>query len=318
MFFFLAGFAFVSATYRRDDQAQIVGWPLRRFGRFAVFLLIGYVLYSPVAKLNHISLVTADKWQAFLGVDALQCLAVTLALLQLFALSVRTRMQFLILTLITCVTVVALTPAVWRANWEAVLPAALAAYMTPQGGSLFPVFPWSAYSLLGAALGAIYVGTNHVGGFSMRVLGAGGVTMVTASLVGSLLPWQPLGSTDFWSTSPNQFLLRGGLVCVGIGLVAHVSRRLSRLPDALNALARQSLLVYAVHLCVVYGSAWNRGLRSWYGQTLAFGPAVAWVILLWASVISLAYGWHSCKLRNPKTAQWNTQAAALGLVGRLL
>lgn len=136
------------------------------------------VPHSPVAKLNHISLVTTDKWQAFLAVDALQCLGVTLALLQLFALGARTRVQFLILTLITCVTVVALTPAVWRANWEAVLPVALAAYMTPHGGSLFPVFPWSAYSLLGAAVGAVDVGANHVGSFSMRVLGAGGVAMV--------------------------------------------------------------------------------------------------------------------------------------------
>lgn len=318
LFFFLAGFAFVLATYGRDDRVQIPGWPLRRFGRFAIFLLIGYGLHSPVAKLDQISLVTADQWRAFLAVDALQCLAVTLALLQLFALGTRTRVRFLILTLTTCVTVVAMTPVVWRANWDAVLPVAVAAYMTPQGGSLFPVFPWSAYSLLGAAVGALYVGANHAGGFLMRVLGAGGVAMVTASLVGSLAPWQPLGRTDFWSTSPNQFLLRAGLVCVGVALVAHMSRRLSRLPGVLNALAQQSLAVYAVHLCVVYGSVWNRGLRSWYGQTLAFGPAVAWVILLGGSLIALAYAWHSCKLRKPRATQWLTQAAAVGLVGRLL
>lgn len=76
LFFFLAGFAFVLATYRRDDRAQIPGWPLRRFGRFVVFLLIGYGLHSPAAKLDHISLVTGDKWRTFLAVDALQCLGV--------------------------------------------------------------------------------------------------------------------------------------------------------------------------------------------------------------------------------------------------
>lgn len=320
LFFFLAGFAFVMATYRRRDAARIAGpVGLRRVGRFALFLVIGYVLHWPVTRIAEVSLVTAASWRAFLAVDALQCLAVTLAVLQLLAFGARTRLQFLTLTLVACVTVVVMTPAVWRADWGALLPAALAAYMTPHGGSLFPVFPWSAYCLLGAGAGAVYVHLGHesTGRFSMRVLAGGGAAMLIAWLVGSFAPWQPLGQTDFWLTSPNQFLLRAGLVCITLALVAQVSGRISRLPTALNALAQESLLVYVVHLCLVYGSPWNSGLGSRYGQTLALGPAVAWVLLLWVSVTTFAYAWHSYKHRKPRAAGWITQAAAVVLVGRL-
>lgn len=321
LFFFLAGFVLVMATYGRHDHRHNAGRVrLRRFGRFAVFLVIGYLLHWPVARIAQVGLVTADSWRAFLTVDALQCLAVTLAVLQLLALAARSRAQFLALTLIACVMVVVMTPVVWRADWEALLPAALAAYMTPHGGSLFPLFPWSAYGLLGAAAGAVYLhlGHTHAGRFPMRVLAAGGAAMLTAALVGSFVPWQPLGPTDFWSTSPQQFLLRAGLVCLGVALVARVSSRVSRLPAALNALAQESLLVYVMHLCLVYGSPWNRGLGSWYGQTLAFGPAAAWVLLLWMSALTFAYAWHSYKYREPRVAGWITQAAAVTLVGLLL
>src|SRR6185369_8606385 len=107
------------------------------------------------------------------------------------------------------------------------------------------------------------------------------------------LSWEPLGRTDYWSTSPNQFLLRAGLVCSVVAGLALVSRRLSRLPATLDALARHSLLVYAAHLCVVYGSAWNRGLVYWYGHVLPVGSAAMWAIILWLAIIALANCRHA-------------------------
>ena len=311
-FFFLAGFAFVMATYGRDGQIRTSGrTPRRRFRRLAFFLAVGYLLHSPVGKLTQIGLVDAGGWRPFFAVDALQCLALTLAFLQLVALGTRTRAQFLALALCACVAAVVMTPAVWKADWEALLPGVFAAYLTPHSGSLFPLFPWSAYSLLGAVVGAGYLGCRDRAAFSIRVLGVGGVAMLIASGVGSLVPWEPLGRTDFWSSSPNQFLLRAGLVCVGVTLVAQVSKRLTRLPDVLNALAQESLLVYVVHLCIVYGSPWNRGLASWYTHALAFGPAVACVLVLWVSLTALAYVWHGCKDQKPWVAGWITQGAAV-------
>jgi uncharacterized membrane protein len=318
LFFFLAGFAFALAHFRTREEVIFSEYPrLRRFGRLAILLVIGYGLHSPIAKLEHLSLVTADVWRAFLAVDALQCVAITLALLQVLALGARTRRRFLVLSLIGCVLVVAMTPITWRISWQTLLPDAVAAYLTPHTGSLFPLFPWSAYGLLGAAVGAAYIGSTDPVRFSISTLIASGAAMLTAALIGSLSAWEPLGRTEFWSSSPNQFLLRAGLVCLGIAAVAHISKRISRLPAGLSALARNSLPVYVLHLCIVYGSAWNRGLVALFGYTLAPAPAFAWVIVLWTSVTAFAYYWHSSRAHRARTAQWITQATSVGLIDRL-
>lgn len=318
LFFFLAGFAFVLATYAQSGERRASASGRRRFCRFGLFLLVGYALHSPVASLGDIMNVTPEKWKAFVAVDALQCLAVTLTVLQIFALRAHSSRQFLLLSLLTAIAVVTTTPAVARTDWDAVLPPFLAAYLTTGTGSLFPVFPWSAYTLVGAALGAAYIRAARPGWMETRVLGAIGGAMLIGSFVGARLPWEPLGRTDLWSTSPNQFLLRAGLVCTLVAVLALLSRRISRLPVALEALGRHSLLVYAAHLCLVYGSAWNRGLRYWYGHGLPFGRAVMWVIILWLAVIALANCRHAYRPQKMRLLTRLTRAAEPRRFGRRL
>jgi len=318
LFFFLAGFAFVLATYSQSGERRASATGLRRFRRFALFLLIGYALHSPVASPGGITYVTPEKWKAFVAVDALQCLAVTLAILQVFALWVRSIRQFLLLSLLTAIMIVAATPAVARVDWGAVLPLSLAAYLTTGTGSLFPVFPWGAYTLLGAAMGAAYVRAVRPRSINTRMLGAIGGALLIGSFVGARLPWEPLGRTDYWSTSPNQFLLRAGLVCTVVAGLALVSRRLSRLPTTLEALARHSLLVYAAHLCVVYGSAWNRGLVYWYGHVLPLRYAVMWAFILWLAVITLANCRQAYSPQKMRLLKRITRAAETWRFGRRL
>lgn len=208
----------------------------------------------------------------------------------------------------------------WRIDWAGLAPRAIAAYLSPATGSPFPLFPWGAYILLGAVLGALCVRsrTAHFVSFANHVLLGGGLGMLVVALVCVRVPLQPFGPTDFWSTSPNQFLLRSGSVMLLLGLVAHISRLVSRPAYAVQALAQESLTIYAVHLCIVYGSVWNVGLRQRVGPTLTLLPALAYVAAVWASMMLLASGWHWCKHRQPGVAQWVRVGAGGLLLGRLL
>jgi uncharacterized membrane protein len=196
----------------------------------------------------------------------------------------------------------------------------LASYLSPATGSLFPVIPWTAYVMLGAALGQIY---SNWGAARLRwfanafLLGAGAAMIVAANVFGSL-PWAPFGPSDFWSTSPNQFLLRAGCVLVALGFLAHLSRRIDRLPHVFTALAQESLLVYYVHLCLVYGSAWNFGLQAYLGATLPLGPAFAVVALMVGSMAILASIWNWFKHAHSRGARMVTAAALIGILAALL
>ena len=147
---------------------------------------------------------------------------------------------------------------------------------------------------------------------------SGGVAMATAALIGARLPWQPFGDTDFWLTSPNQFLVRSGLVLVALGLLAHISQSRSRPPVVIQALAHESLLIYTVHLCVVYGSVWNAGLRQQVGPTLTLLPALGRVAAVWCAMIAIASAWYWCKHHEPGAARWVRVATGGLLLGRLL
>lgn len=105
---------------------------------------------------------------------------------------------------------------------------------------------------------------------------------------------------------------------LGLGLLARVCRLVSKPAYPVQALAHESLTVYAVHLGIVYGSAWNLGLRQYVGPTLTLLPALAYVAAMWASMTVLASGWHWLKHRQPGVAQWVRVGAGGLLLGRLL
>ena len=73
-----------------------------------------------------------------------------------------------------------------------------------------------------------------------------------------------------------------------LALIARASQRITRLPHIFGAVAQETLLIYFVHLCIVYGSIWNRGLAQIYGPTLGPGRTVVCVVLLLAAMVGLA------------------------------
>jgi len=321
MFLLLSGFVFALATHRQwTDQFVSHAATGRRFRRFGFFLLLGYALHFPMAKLARLYGMSDERWQSFLVVDVLQCIAVMLATLQGLLWLVRTPRHHTTAAAVGCAAIIALTPTMWRIDWAAHAPTLIAAYLSPATGSPFPLFPWGAYILLGAALGGLYVRSrmDPLAGFAERVLIGGGLGMLLVAFVCVRIPLQPFGPTDFWSTSPNQFLVRSGSVMLGLGLLARVCRLVSKPAYPVQALAHESLTVYAVHLGIVYGSAWNLGLRQYVGPTLTLLPALAFVAAMWASMTVLASGWHWLKHRQPGVAQWVRVGVGGLLLGRLL
>ncbi len=321
LFLLLSGFAFSVATSRRwQTPAAQPARVWRRVRRFAGFVALGYALHFPVHSVAALATATSERWRTFLVVDVLQVIGVTFLLVQGLVMLARTRRAFAMATLVLCVAVVAATPFAWRTDWLRVVPLPLAAYLSPATGSLFPLFPWAAYILLGAALGQLYArwGASDLGAFTARVLVPAGGAMLAASAIGYRLPFAPFGPTDPWTTSPNQFLLRAGTVLLLLGAMAFVSRRISRLPHLFGAVAQESLLVYFVHNCLVYGSIWNDGLWQRYGRTLAPPAAMAMVGLLVVAMIGLAYQWNWCKHARPRAARVLAGSALAWLAWRLV
>jgi hypothetical protein len=320
LFLTLSGFAFSVATSRRwNTHTRLTRASVSRLRRFAFFVLLGYSLHLPARRLADFPGVSEPAWRAFLAVDVLHLIGVSLILLQLLVLLLRTPRTFGIAAFAGCAALAVATPYAWATDWTERLPLWLASYLSPATGSLFPLVPWTAYVLLGAGLGQIYShwGAARLEAFANRLLLGAGIAMVIGASVFERLPFSPLGSSD-WSSSPSHLFVRAGAVLIVLGLLAHLSRRLAHLPHAFTATAQESLLVYYVHLGIVYGSAWNFGLQSNLGPTLSLGRAFLIAAALVGSMAALASFWNWCKHAHSRVARVVRIAVLACLMATLL
>jgi len=94
--------------------------------------------------------------------------------------------------------------------------------------------------------------------------------------------------------------------------------RLSRLPHVFGAVAQETLVIYFVHLCIVYGSVWNTGLAQAYGPTLTPRQTLLAVAIVLGSMVAVAFYWNRWKHVRPQMARWSSVAAGAVLIYRLL
>jgi hypothetical protein len=132
------------------------------------------------------------------------------------------------------------------------------------------------------------------------------------------LTLRPMASSLFgggpWTFIPPEVLVRAGTCLLILGGIAHGSRFIASLPRIFGAVAQETLLIYFVHLCLVYGSIWSAGLYQVFGQTLAPLQVLAVVIVLIALMSALAWHWNWLKHTSPKAARAVSIAAIVLLL----
>jgi hypothetical protein len=158
---------------------------------------------------------------------------------QLLVLATQSRRVFTIAALTLAVLAIVATPYVWTIDWARILPLPIAAYLSPAAGSQFPLLPWVAFVLVGVGFGQIYArwGAAHLFAYANRALLLPGAGMVTVAL--ALKTWTPaLFGATAGSAVPAEVLTRIGACLVGLGAIAHLSRRITRLPHIFGAVAQ--------------------------------------------------------------------------------
>jgi hypothetical protein len=192
------------------------------------------------------------------------------------------------------------------------LPPWVAPYFSTATGSLFPLFPWSAYVLVGSGLGQLYArwGAGHLSAFARWALLVPGAALLMAAFVSRVIPY-PEFLADPFTAPPREFVLRTGPCLMMMGGMAYASRRITHLPRLFAAVAQESLLIYFVHLCIVYGSPWNHGLWSRYAASLGPLGTVVAVLFVIVTTTGLAWVWSVWKHTHARSARvmpWLTGA----------
>ena len=319
-FLFLSGAAFSLTALRHwEEQGRFSRRSFKRVRRLAFFLGLGYFVKFPMGRFVDLPFATDERWRSFFSVDVLQNVAITLLALQLLIGLTRTPRRFAITCGILAALLVGFTPLAHGTGWTAHLPLIAASYLSHDTGSLFPLFPWAGFTLLGAAFGvtaAPWATRDHLEPLARGLFLTGAVLAVGAGLMGEF-GWFEYGVHDWWRASPLSFVQRFGSVLLLLAVVAAIGHYVTRLTPPLQGLAEESLLVYAVHVALLYGSHWTTGL----GPTLGPQPprmVLVWVVVMLVAMTALALAWNNIERLHPGLAAVCRVTAIVALVFPLL
>lgn len=318
IFLFVSGYAYIIATEKKWDGFRAFGAPAaKRLGKIALLFSIGYALHFPFFSFSKIlTQATPEDFEQFFQVDVLHCVAATLLMLQVLLFVTPTPRAFALATVIVGMVIVVSSPIVWNIDFAPIVSPALSPYFNQTQLSIFPLFPFAAFMLAGVVAGHFFLEARRAGNeeqFFRGVLVLA-IVIVALGIVFDLLPLHLYPAHDYWKSSPNFFLVRFGIVLFVTSCFYYV-RRLPRLiAQNLVALGQASLLVYAVHIMIVYGSAANSGLMQRVGQTLAAHHAIGVGVAVLASMLAIVYIWNYLR-QNYRLAARVVQA---GLTGSIL
>ena len=178
-------------------------------------------------------------------------------------------------------------------KWTHFLPTPFAAYFYTGTGSLFPFFPWAGYVICGAILGS-YLAHNPEAFttkiFSYKLL-ITGVSILGLAGIFELIESSFYDGNAIWTDKMFIISLRVGGVIVLNGIMSLIALKLKSIPDLVKQIGRHTLLIYAVHVVIIYGSAWVPGIDLLLHRQMnimqSVFSAITMIILMVTMVIML-------------------------------
>ena len=293
-FLFGAGITFgITAQTRWNDYLSFSPSLWKRVKKIVLLLGIAYALHLPFLSLSKtLTHATAEQWNDLWNFDVLQCIGFGILILQLTVISMRKERWFVFSLATLMVVALYSAPWVWREGGS--IPQFLSNALTGSTGSTYPLIPNAAFLFAGALVSYEFLRSVKLGKEAQFVkrLAIAAVGLHVLGFALDKLPFQTYAPYDYWSTSPNFFLIKLGGICLVLCGAWYVSRSAVLGQDqfvirGLIILGVESLFVYVVHLVVLYGSVVNSNVNLtslWFqsmGWGYAMGTAAALVGLMW-------------------------------------
>lgn len=301
IFMFTSGTVFTYLFRLIDEPFEKNPRVKKGIKRFLLLVFLGYLLRYPTYKVFDFSNVTKQQLDIFFAVDVLQLIGFGLLFLMISAyLSEKLKSGDTITFLIMALLFIIPSPFFTKIDWLKIFPQPLANYFNTANGSLFPLFPWAGYVLSGGILGS-YLARNPLvfktKRFSIKLLVIGCLLILFAAVYVKFQLGKGIHQSSD-SYTYDTIIFRIGFVLFITGIVSYISQSITSIPRILILIGRNTLLIYVVHLMIIYGSAWNPGLYKILGNSV---PALSTVLIalgMLTLMTLMVYLLNKLKIRN--------------------
>jgi hypothetical protein len=300
-------FAFQMDSLERKGLAPLARWTasLRRAG----YIMTIAILFR---LSNYLASLPGASWKELTKVDILNCMAVAMAVFSLAAFYEGAgRGRF---ALLAALAIAALAPLASNLSWEGA-PPLLREYLVPgEGRGRFPFFPVASYVGFGLAVGtavkrAALDRIERVMQWSVLI----GFGLVFTAQYLSNIPYSIYAKSEFWTNSPTLVLIRVGVCLLMMsGAFLWTEYCATSSWSWMQILGKNSLMVYWVHVMLVYGV-----VLQVFKRRLGVGGAVIAVIAVTGLMVALSVVWMRWKAQRGgrlKIAAPVAQSADLGPV----
>ncbi len=307
LFLFMAGMTLAFQMDSQDRRGRRPGARYRAALRRAGYVWgIAYLfrLSNCAASIPHVD------WNEVWKVDILNCMGLAMAAFAAAALldgPVRARW-----VAAAALAVAAAGPIVANLEWGAT-PALVQEYLAPgHGRGHFAFFPNAVYVGFGLAAGTMVkrTATDRFERLMQWAVLVGAVTIFTAQYF-SNVPYSIYSKSNFWTDSPTLVLIRTGICLLTLaGCYLWTEYCVAPGWSWMQVMGRNSLMVYWVHVMLVYGNI-VRPLK----QNLSIPAAAAATVAVTALMLGMSEAWLRRKARKAERWRLATAVAGAALAG---
>jgi uncharacterized membrane protein len=301
IFMFTAGTVFAYLFRLVDEPFKNNPRVFKGIKRFLLLVGLGYLLRYPTPTIIDFSDVTQQGWDIFFAVDVLQLIGFGVLFLVVCAfIAEKTKLPDYIVFSVIGISFFLLYPVFDKINWVEIFPVPIAGYFYAGTGSNFPLFPWAGFVVCGGVLGS-YLAKNPLvfksAKFSLN-LGIIGASLILLSFVIYPVEEFLFGKYIADNTYIGLILLRVGFVLLLNALISYISISIEYIPRIIILIGRNTLLIYVVHLMILYGSAWNPGLDQLFAKSFNVWNTLGSALLMISFMTGMVIVINKLKIRN--------------------
>lgn len=300
IFMFTSGTVFTYLFRLVDEPFEKNPRVIKGFKRFLLLVTIGYLLRFPTFNPFYFKYITESQLKIFYTVDVLHLIGFGLLFIMIFSyVSEKIRIGDSIIFFLAAMIFILPSPYFNKIDWLLFLPKPIANYFYQGAGSLFPLFPWAGYMLLGAIFGSSLAKNPNIFKttfFSLRTILIGIIILIGVFLY-NYISFATF-NIRFDSYNYQTIAFRVGFVLVLTGIVSLVSQSIHSIPHIIILVGRNTLSIYVVHLLILYGSVINPGLKVLWGNKLNPELTILAAILMISLMIIMVILLNKFKIRN--------------------
>ncbi|HZW37972.1 MAG TPA: heparan-alpha-glucosaminide N-acetyltransferase domain-containing protein [Ignavibacteriaceae bacterium] len=302
IFLFTSGTVFIylfnlnNKPFRENERVK------KGLKRFLLLVFIGYVLRYPTFKIVDFSDVEDVQWKIFYAVDVLHLIGFGIFfLIAIEFFSEKLKINSNVLLTGSGLLVFLIFPVTEMIDWVKFLPWPIAGYFYKGTGSNFPLIPWIGYIFFGGVLGNI-LASNKVNfrdiKFSIFMF-AIGFMIVGLSQLSDSFEIALTGVSTYWTISPNLHFFRFGIVLILTSIFSFISIEIHSIPKLIIVIGQNTLVIYCVHLVLLYGSAWNPlGIFLFIPHRLGLGLTLLVTLAMITLMIIMVYYLNKYKIKR--------------------